>query len=85
MQHLLKIACVVAAAVTALAAQPPRASSTLSGGHPRGFGSFPRVLGRYVRDEKILAGIHFTVAGFENNASSIFTLCSTLVRAIVNL
>src|SRR6266542_1744967 len=28
---------------------------TSSGGHPRGFGSFPRVLGRYVREQKILA------------------------------
>lgn len=26
----------------------------LSGGHPRGFGSFPRVLGRYVRERRIL-------------------------------
>jgi N-acyl-D-amino-acid deacylase len=26
----------------------------LRGGHPRGFGAFPRVLGRYVRDEGIL-------------------------------
>ena len=25
---------------------------TLSGGHPRGFGAFPRVLGRYVRERK---------------------------------
>lgn len=28
---------------------------TLSGGHPRGFGSFPRVLGRYVRERKTMA------------------------------
>jgi N-acyl-D-amino-acid deacylase len=27
----------------------------LSGGHPRGFGSFPRVLGRYVRERKALS------------------------------
>ncbi len=26
----------------------------LSGGHPRGFGAFPRVLGRYVRERKVL-------------------------------
>lgn len=26
----------------------------LDGAHPRGFGSFPRVLGRYVRDQKVL-------------------------------
>jgi N-acyl-D-amino-acid deacylase len=26
---------------------------TSTGGHPRGFGAFPRVLGRYVRDQKI--------------------------------
>ncbi len=26
----------------------------LNGRHPRGFGAFPRVLGRYVRDEKVL-------------------------------
>ena len=25
---------------------------TSTGGHPRGFGAFPRVLGRYVRDQK---------------------------------
>lgn len=33
----------------------------LDGSHPRGFGAFPRVLGRYVRDEKLLtleAAIH---------------------------
>jgi N-acyl-D-amino-acid deacylase len=27
----------------------------LSGGHPRGFGAFPRVLGRYVRDRALLS------------------------------
>ena len=27
----------------------------LSGSHPRGFGSFPRVLGRYVRERKVLS------------------------------
>src|SRR5690606_33134117 len=27
---------------------------TSTGGHPRGFGAFPRVLGRYVRDQKVL-------------------------------
>ena len=27
---------------------------TSTGGHPRGYGAFPRVLGRYVRDQKIL-------------------------------
>lgn len=26
----------------------------LDGAHPRGFGAFPRVLGRYVRDEKVM-------------------------------
>ena len=33
----------------------------LNGAHPRGFGAFPRVLGRYVREEKVLgleAAIH---------------------------
>jgi N-acyl-D-amino-acid deacylase len=28
---------------------------TSSGGHPRGFGSFPRVLGRYVREQRLLS------------------------------
>ena len=28
---------------------------TSTGGHPRGFGAFTRVLGRYVRDQKVLA------------------------------
>ena len=28
---------------------------TSSGGHPRGYGAFPRVLGRYVREQKALA------------------------------
>jgi N-acyl-D-amino-acid deacylase len=28
---------------------------TLSGGHPRGFGAFPRVLGRYVRERKLMS------------------------------
>jgi N-acyl-D-amino-acid deacylase len=28
---------------------------TSSGGHPRGYGTFPRVLGRYVREQKILS------------------------------
>jgi N-acyl-D-amino-acid deacylase len=27
---------------------------TSSGGHPRGYGAFPRVLGRYVREQKVL-------------------------------
>ena len=26
-----------------------------TGGHPRGFGAFPRVLGRYVREQKVLS------------------------------
>jgi N-acyl-D-amino-acid deacylase len=28
---------------------------TSTGGHPRGYGAFPRVLGRYVREQKVLA------------------------------
>jgi len=28
---------------------------TANGGHPRGYGTFPRVLGRYVRESKVLA------------------------------
>jgi N-acyl-D-amino-acid deacylase len=28
---------------------------TSSGGHPRGYGTFPRVLGRYVREQKVLS------------------------------
>jgi N-acyl-D-aspartate/D-glutamate deacylase len=37
------------------AAEPDSAGATRPGrGHPRGFGTFPRILGHYVRDERVL-------------------------------
>jgi N-acyl-D-aspartate/D-glutamate deacylase len=33
---------------------PPTNILTATGAHPRAFGSFPRVLGKYVREEKII-------------------------------
>jgi N-acyl-D-amino-acid deacylase len=42
----------------------------LNGRHPRGFGAFPRVLGRYVRDEKVLS-LEAAVAKMTSRSASV--------------
>jgi N-acyl-D-amino-acid deacylase len=42
----------------------------LNGRHPRGFGAFPRVLGRYVREEKVLS-LEAAVAKMTSRSASV--------------
>ena len=32
----------------------PESKAVISGAHPRAYGSYPRILGRYVRDERLM-------------------------------